>query len=113
MQITAEQRFNDCLSEKVSCRKETYQIHCKNEQKPKLHSLSRDSPTKFWNEARKFKANDAKCKTDNESLFKGGYLDFSHLTELKYIYITEIHMKKQYKSSRIEDHKITKKKKKE
>ena len=30
---------------------------------------------------------------------KGGYLDFSHLTELKNIYITEVHMKKQYKSS--------------
>ena len=28
---------------------------------------------------------------------KGGYLDFSHLTELKNIYITEIYMKKQYK----------------
>ena len=25
---------------------------------------------------------------------KGGYLDFSHLTELKNIYITEIYMKK-------------------
>ena len=25
---------------------------------------------------------------------KGGYLDFSHLTELKHIYITEIHKKK-------------------
>ena len=31
--------------------------------------------------------------------FKGGYLDFSHLTELRNIYITEIYMKKQYKSS--------------
>ena len=40
--------------------------------------------------------------------FKGGYLDFSHLTELKNIYITEIYMKKQYKSSRIKNHKITK-----
>ena len=27
---------------------------------------------------------------------KGGYLDFSHLAELKNIYITEIYMKKQY-----------------
>ena len=27
---------------------------------------------------------------------KGGYLDFSHLSELKNIYITEIYMKKQY-----------------
>ena len=44
--------------------------------------------------------------------FKGGYLDFSHLAELKKIYITEIYMKKQYKSSRIKNHKITKKKKK-
>ena len=38
--------------------------------------------------------------------FKGGYLDFSHLTELKYIYITEIYMKKR---SRIKNRKITKK----
>ena len=29
---------------------------------------------------------------------KGGHLDFSHLTELKNIYITEIYMKKQYNS---------------
>ena len=43
------------------------------------------------------------------SLLKGGYLDFSHLTEL--IYITEIYMKKQYKSSIIKNLKITKKKK--
>ena len=41
---------------------------------------------------------------------KGGYLDFSYLTELKYIYITEIYMKKQYKSSRIKNYEITKKK---
>ena len=41
---------------------------------------------------------------------KGGYLDFSHLTELRKVYITEIYMKKQYKSSRIKNHKITKKK---
>ena len=40
---------------------------------------------------------------------KGGHLDFSHLTELKNIYITETYMKKQYKSSRIKNHKITKK----
>ena len=39
--------------------------------------------------------------------FKGGYLDFSHLTELKNIYINEIYMKKQYRSSRIKNHKIT------
>ena len=41
--------------------------------------------------------------------FKGGYLDFSRLTKLKKIYITEIYMKKQCKSSRIKNHKITKK----
>ena len=40
---------------------------------------------------------------------KGGYSDFSHLTKLKNVYITEIYMKKQYKSSRIQNHKITKK----
>ena len=40
--------------------------------------------------------------------FKGGYLDFSHLTGLKNIYITEIYMKKEFKSSRIKNHKITK-----
>ena len=39
---------------------------------------------------------------------KGGYLDFSHLTKLKNIYFTEIYMKKQYKSSIIKNHKITK-----
>ena len=33
--------------------------------------------------------------------FKGGYLDFSHLTELENIYITEIYMRKQNKSSKI------------
>ena len=43
--------------------------------------------------------------------FKGGYLDFSHLSEFKNIYITEIDMKKQYKSSIIKNHKITNKKK--
>ena len=41
--------------------------------------------------------------------FKGGYLNFSHLTELKNIYIIDIYMKKQYKSSRFKNHKITKK----
>ena len=39
---------------------------------------------------------------------KGGYLDFSHLTEFNNIYITEIYMKKQYKSSIIKNHEITK-----
>ena len=42
-------------------------------------------------------------------LLKGGYLDFSHLTELIYINITEIYMRKQYKSSKIKNKKkITK-----
>ena len=41
--------------------------------------------------------------------FKGGYLDFSHLPELKNIYITEIYLKKEYKSSIIKNHKITNK----
>ena len=41
--------------------------------------------------------------------FKGGYLDFSHLTELKNVYITEIYMRKQYKSSKIKNKEITKK----
>ena len=40
---------------------------------------------------------------------KGGYLDFSHLTELKIIYITEMYMKLQYKSSITKNHKIKKK----
>ena len=40
---------------------------------------------------------------------KDGYLDFSHLTELKDKYITEIYMKKQYKSSRIRIIKLQKK----
>ena len=31
----------------------------------------------------------------NRLTLKGGYLDFSHLTELKNIYITEIYLKKQ------------------
>ena len=43
-------------------------------------------------------------------ILKDGYLDFSHLTELKNIYITEIYTRKQYKS-RIKNHKITNKKK--
>ena len=34
--------------------------------------------------------------TGNGAVLKGGYLDFSHLTELKNIYITEIYMKKKY-----------------
>ena len=36
--------------------------------------------------------------------FKGGYLDFSYLTKLKNIDITEIYMKKQYKSSITKNH---------
>ena len=43
-------------------------------------------------------------------VFKGGYLDFSHLPESKNIYITEIYVKKEYKSSIIKNHKITNKK---
>ena len=43
------------------------------------------------------------------TLFKGDYLDFSHLTELKKIYIYEIYMKKQYKSI-TKNHKIRRKK---
>ena len=39
---------------------------------------------------------------------KGGYLDFSHLIELKNTYITDIYMEKQYKSPIIKNHKITK-----
>ena len=39
--------------------------------------------------------------------FKGGYLDLSHRTELKNIYITEIYRKKKYKSSRIKNRKIS------
>ena len=39
-------------------------------------------------------------------MFKGGYLDFSHLAKLENIYITEIYMKKQYKSSITKNHKI-------
>ena len=35
-----------------------------------------------------------------------GYLDFSHLAELKKIHITEIFMKKQYKSSVTKNHEI-------
>ena len=30
-------------------------------------------------------------------ILKGGYLGFSHLTELKNIYVTEIYVKKKYK----------------
>ena len=40
---------------------------------------------------------------------KDGYLDFSHLAELKNIYITEIYVKKQYKSSIIKIRKLRKK----
>ena len=43
--------------------------------------------------------------------FKGGYLDFSHLTKLKKImFVSEIYMKKQYQSSITKNYKITKKK---
>ena len=40
---------------------------------------------------------------------KDGYLDISHLTKLKNIYITEICMGKQYKSSIIKNHKTIEK----
>ena len=40
--------------------------------------------------------------------FKGSYLDFSHLTELQKIYITEMYMIKQYKSSITKNNKIEK-----
>ena len=43
---------------------------------------------------------------------KGSYLDFSHLTELKNMCITEIYMRKQYKSSITKNREIRKKKKK-
>ena len=55
----------------------------------------------------KFQLTFEPCPTKME--LKGGYLDFSHLNELKSIYITEIYMKKQYKSSRIKKNKHTKK----
>ena len=42
--------------------------------------------------------------------FKGGYLDFSHLTVLKNIYITDMHKKRQYKSSITKNQKIEEKK---
>ena len=46
---------------------------------------------------------------DNWNLaFTGGYLDFLQLTELKKIYITEIYMKKRYKSSITKNHEIKK-----
>ena len=40
---------------------------------------------------------------------KGGYLDFSHLTELKNIYLTEICMTKRHKSSITKNYKIKQK----
>ena len=44
------------------------------------------------------------------SIFKGGYLDFLTLTELKnIIIINEIYMKKQYKSSITSNHEISRK----
>ena len=42
----------------------------------------------------------------NDLKLKGGHLDFSHLIELKNIYITEIYIKKQYRSLIIKNHKI-------
>ena len=43
------------------------------------------------------------------TMCKGGYLDFSHLTQLECKYITEIYMKKHYKSSLTKNHKIKQK----
>ena len=42
-------------------------------------------------------------------ILKGGHLDFSQPAEFKNLYITEIYMKKQYKSSIIKNFKITEK----
>ena len=46
-------------------------------------------------------------------IVKGGHLDFSYLTKLKNIDITEIYLKTQDKSSIFKNHKITKKKEKQ
>ena len=47
---------------------------------------------------------------ETHNVVKGGYLDLSHLPELKKnIYITEIYLKKEYKSSIIKNKKITNK----
>ena len=51
-----------------------------------------------------------KVEVLQRSYLKGGYLDFSHLTEFEYTYITEIYIEKKYKSSITKNHKITKKK---
>ena len=40
---------------------------------------------------------ESKICRKTKSILKGGYLDFSHLTELENIYIPEIYMRKQYK----------------
>ena len=52
------------------------------------------------------------CGTEVKAKYQleGGHLDFSHLTEFKKLYIAEIYMKKQYKSSIIKNHRITEKK---
>ena len=39
----------------------------------------------------------------------GGYLNFSHLTELENICITKMYMRKQYKSSLTKNHEIKQK----
>ena len=49
------------------------------------------------------------CFFVTDFALKGGYSDFSHLTELKNIYITEIYMKNLYKSSITNNKKIKKK----
>ena len=43
------------------------------------------------------------------TFLKGDYLDFSHLTELENIYLTEIYMKKQHNSSITKNHRIKQK----
>ena len=48
------------------------------------------------------------CLTNQKFKVKGGYLDFSNLTELKNIFITEIYMKRQCQSSIIKNHKTIK-----
>ena len=57
-------------------------------------------------------SNDYNYQTKAKPL-KGGYLDFSHLTELENIYLTEIYKNKKphtHKSSITKNHKIKRKK---
>ena len=50
----------------------------------------------FYFNLLKPKVEDTVAKVFNQKIqtFKGGYLDFSHLTELKNVHINEIYMKK-------------------